>query len=390
MASYRKRNGKWEYRIKYRDPATGKIKEKMKSGFSRKADCVEAAAEMEKKIKHGHFNNDASVMFHEYALKWLKDYASNNKPSTVRPREIEYRRLAKHFGYAKINQITSIQYQDYLNSLNEKYATNTISGTHSTARMIFKRAYQDNLIDRDPTLYAKLPKKIETAQSIQDSIYNKRVKIFSREEISLFLHTAKTQGLNNDFEIFSLLVNTGMRVGELCALQENALLKKENGYYIRITQTIYNPTNKMDKYQLLPPKTKGSIRDIEISYYIYELIRKQIIKQKELYIALGGAMKRFIFSKDFGYPETPKQIANRMRRILKLCDLPSYYSPHNFRHSYASILEEEGVPTLYIQKQLGHSTFETTKETYIHLTEKTQKEASEKVLNIAESLSSER
>lgn len=60
----------------------------------------------------------------------------------------------------------------------------------------------------------------------QDSINNKRVKIFSREEISFFLHTAKTQGMNNDFEIFSLLMNTGMRVGELCALQEHALLKK--------------------------------------------------------------------------------------------------------------------------------------------------------------------
>lgn len=101
-------------------------------------------------------------------------------------------------------------------------------------------------------------------------------------------------------------------------------------------------------------------------------------------------MKHFIFSKDVGFPEISKQVANRIRRTLKLCGLPAYYSPHNFRHSYASILEEEGVPTLYIQKQLGHSTFETTKETYIHLTEKTQKEASEKVLNIAESLSSER
>lgn len=45
----------------------------------------------------------------------------------------------------------------------------------------------------------------------QDSIDNKRVKIFSREEISFFLHTAKTQGMNNDFEIFSLLMNAGMR-----------------------------------------------------------------------------------------------------------------------------------------------------------------------------------
>ncbi|MBC2036121.1 Arm DNA-binding domain-containing protein [Listeria booriae] len=49
MASYRKRNGTWEYRIRYTDPATGKQKEKSVAGFKRKADCIEAAAEAEKK-----------------------------------------------------------------------------------------------------------------------------------------------------------------------------------------------------------------------------------------------------------------------------------------------------------------------------------------------------
>ncbi|MBC1284387.1 hypothetical protein HB818_01280 [Listeria booriae] len=47
MASYRKRNGTWEYRIRYTDPATGKQKEKSVAGFKRKADCIEAAAEPE-------------------------------------------------------------------------------------------------------------------------------------------------------------------------------------------------------------------------------------------------------------------------------------------------------------------------------------------------------
>ncbi|MBC6165202.1 hypothetical protein HCA15_00995 [Listeria booriae] len=51
MASYRKRNGTWEYRIRYTDPATGKQKEKSVAGFKRKADCIEAAAEAEKNKK---------------------------------------------------------------------------------------------------------------------------------------------------------------------------------------------------------------------------------------------------------------------------------------------------------------------------------------------------
>ncbi|MBC1561005.1 hypothetical protein [Listeria booriae] len=59
-------------------------KEKSVAGFKRKADCIEAAAEAEKKIKSGHFNSDESVLFIEYAEKWLANYAINNKESTVR------------------------------------------------------------------------------------------------------------------------------------------------------------------------------------------------------------------------------------------------------------------------------------------------------------------
>ncbi|MBC2117497.1 hypothetical protein HCB06_12780 [Listeria booriae] len=181
-------------------------------------------------MKSGHFNSDDSILFIEYAEKWLANYAINNKESTVRPRKIEQKWIVKQFGYIKIKQITSIMYQDFLDELNKIYATNTISGTHSVARMIFKKAYQDNIIDRDPTLYAILPKKLETAQDIQNKISNPISKNIEVEKIKLILSTAKEQGLENDYETFSLLASTGIRVGELIALKYDDL-KSQNGKY---------------------------------------------------------------------------------------------------------------------------------------------------------------
>lgn len=387
MASYRKRNGTWEYRIRYTDPATGKQKEKSVAGFKRKADCIEAAAEAEKKIKSGHFNSDDSVLFIEYAEKWLANYAINNKESTVRPRKIEQKRLIKQFGYIKIKQITSIMYQDFLDELNKIYATNTISGTHSVARMIFKKAYQDNIIDRDPTLYAILPKKLETAQDIQNKISNPVSKNIEVEKIKLILATAKEQGLENDYETFSLLASTGIRVGELIALKYDDLKSQNGKYEIVVTKTLYNPTNNMREYRLLPPKTKGSIRSIDISKELYDLITSLITKQKAIKFATGASYhnEKFIFAKTNGYPQHAKQIANRLSRILKLCKIEDKYTPHSFRHSYATLLEELQLPQVYIQKQLGHASFETTQSTYIHITDNIKKEASAKVNNLAKS-----
>ncbi|CAJ1187138.1 hypothetical protein CPR19081_DFPECDIO_01042 [Companilactobacillus paralimentarius] len=43
MATIHKRNGKWEYRVSYKDPTTGKYRNKTKGGFVRKTECEEAA-----------------------------------------------------------------------------------------------------------------------------------------------------------------------------------------------------------------------------------------------------------------------------------------------------------------------------------------------------------
>jgi hypothetical protein len=42
------------------------------------------------------------------------------------------------------------------------------------------------------------------------------------------------------------------------------LIKKDHLNQLRITKTLYNPDNNMIKYELTPPKTKGSIRTIDI------------------------------------------------------------------------------------------------------------------------------
>lgn len=59
-------------------------------------------------------------------------------------------------------------------------------------------------------------------------------------------------------------------------------LKSKNGNYeIVVIKTLYNPTNNMREYTLLPPKTKGSVRFIDISKELYSMLGSCLRSKKQ-------------------------------------------------------------------------------------------------------------
>ncbi|TMA84270.1 MAG: hypothetical protein E6J77_12975 [Deltaproteobacteria bacterium] len=58
------------------------------------------------------------------------------------------------------------------------------------------------------------------------------------------------------------------------------------------------------------------------------------------------------------------KIRSAFKRALRAARLPEHFTPHSLRHSYASILIAEGVSPAYVQRQLGHSTYTLTVDTY--------------------------
>jgi integrase len=51
-------------------------------------------------------------------------------------------------------------------------------------------------------------------------------------------------------------------------------------------------------------------------------------------------------------------------RVLKRAKLPPHFSPHCLRHSFASLLLEQGESPVYVQRQLGHASIKLTVGTY--------------------------
>jgi integrase len=53
-----------------------------------------------------------------------------------------------------------------------------------------------------------------------------------------------------------------------------------------------------------------------------------------------------------------------MREILKKASLPSHFTPHCLRHTYASLMLQQGESIVYVQRQLGHASIQLTVDTY--------------------------
>lgn len=91
-----------------------------------------------------------------------------------------------------------------------------MEGIHRTGRMIFRKALEMEIIKKDPTEYAYLKKDKKTIEQLEEE---EVPKYLEKEELFLFLKTAREQGLELDYLMFLILSYTGIRVGELVALK---------------------------------------------------------------------------------------------------------------------------------------------------------------------------
>ena len=65
-----------------------------------------------------------------------------------------------------------------------------------------------------------------------------------------------------------------------------------------------------------------------------------------------------------GTPMDESKVRRAMRRVLEHSKLPLHFSPHCLRHTYASLMLQQGESLTYVQRQLGHASINLTADTY--------------------------
>ncbi|MDO3680396.1 site-specific integrase [Paenibacillus ehimensis] len=382
IGSFRRRNckckkkrctcgSKWTYRYHIIDPKTGKRKQKETRGFDTKEEAEEEAKRILVELQNGTYIEEKDLTFQDFAFQWLDLYSKSGKvkQSTVDIRKAKLKILEEHFAQIKVKDITKKMYQEFLNSLLEQYARKTIASIHEVGSLIFKKAVELEIIAKDITEYAEIPTKKLTVEELEGQI--KVPRYLEKEELKQFLEAAKFSNLAIDYPMFVTLAYTGLRVGELCALKWKDIDFSEQ--IISITKTIYNKSNKSGEHALHTPKTKSSIRTLDVDEIVLAALEQHKNNQKAVSLE-----DHFVFVDRKGNPVPITYVQKRMHSLLKHAKIELHLTPHSLRHTHTSLLAEAGVSLEVIQNRLGHQDDKITRAIYLHITKPKRKEASQK------------
>lgn len=161
------------------------------------------------------------------------------------------------------------------------------------------------------------------------------------------------------------MLNTGMRIGEVIALEWSDINFSEE--IIKIDKSMqYNvKVDGEEKRQsfVKSPKTKKSIRIIPINDEIRFILGQIQNMDSRLKIESG-----IVCCSETGGYALPRSIQRSLGMIVSGSDLP-YMWVHLLRHTFGSELIRRGVEISIVSRLMGHSNTTTTYNTYIHVLE---------------------
>ncbi|MDO4344899.1 MAG: tyrosine-type recombinase/integrase [Eubacteriales bacterium] len=156
-----------------------------------------------------------------------------------------------------------------------------------------------------------------------------------------------------------LCLYTGLRIGELCALQWQDIDLKCGCLCINKTILRINSTEKEDRQTVVlidTPKTVHSKRIIPLPSHLIKLLAKRKTKDygPDTYFLTGTT----------SYIE-PRNYYNKYKHCLRECGLPAY-TFHTLRHTFATRCVEKGMDPKALSEILGHADVKTTLDKYVH------------------------
>ncbi|MCX6819938.1 MAG: tyrosine-type recombinase/integrase [Candidatus Adlerbacteria bacterium] len=283
-------------------------------------------------------------------LKDLKtqflEYLEIEKGRSIKTVENYDRYLSRFLAYSKITSpanLTESAVREFRLHLNRQAGT---AGTmkHKTQNyyMISLRAFLKFLRKRD--IESLNPERIELAK-----VGARDLDLITSAELERLMAGPKGSGLSElrDRAILELFFSTGLRVSELCSLNRD----------LDLTRDEFSIRGKGEKIRVvfLSPAAKRVIK---------EYLDKRGDVDEALFIQMGKGSKN---AKELRL--TPRSVERLVKKYAIKAGITRKVTPHVIRHSFATDLLQNGADLRSVQALLGHANIATT-QVYTHVTDK--------------------
>ncbi len=342
---------KYNVRINYTD-LSGKNHQLTRTAYGL-ADAKELEAKLTREVKESAPGERMNLrnLFEEYKTSKRHDV---RETSLEKDSQILERHVLAYLGDKMIDKLNKTVLQNWKNSISELgLALSTRQNIYSEFRTLLNYAVRMEYLHKNPlTLVGNFKDPYQTNPQ-------EKIQYYTAAEFKKFIHCARNAAVNltdwGYYVFFNIAFYTGMRKGEINALKWSDI----DGDIINVRRSITQKLKGGDRET--PPKNKSSYRSIQMPHPLIAVLNEHKERQKKINnfsedMRICGGVKCL----------RDTSIANRNIKYAEAAGLKCI-RVHDFRHSHASLLANEGINIQEIARRLGHSKIEITWNTYSHL-----------------------
>ena len=352
----RRKDGLVEKKVKVPD---GKGGFKRKSVYNR--DPVELdieVTEIKDQVNKNLFIPENKLTLEQVGNRWYNALPTTREDTTKEGYKVYLDHAIRLRGKKEIQTFLPVDIQEMYNEfMNEKTkkgedrSINTLKHLHFVVNTIFKFAIKNKLLRENPC--ADMGKDIKPDE-FEPYVYNES------EYIELLRKVMGTEE-----EVISVLGGgVGLRAGEICGLQLIDINRDEN--QIKVNRSRFRVKGKVGNKK---PKSKNSLRVVDVDEYIISVIDK--------YIAQRKVESEYVLCRSTGKPYTNAEISGKFHDVLLKYNLPKTRL-HDLRHFCATQYARLGVDIKTAAEQLGDDP-QTILKVYQHVLGDMKKKAAAKI-----------
>lgn len=303
---------------------------------------------------------DKNITIGGFLNKFYADYVEQSVAETTQRRYDEFSGLhiIPEIGNVKLQDIKPAEIQAlYTRLIKKGLSQSTVLKVHRFLHLAFKYAIAWGYLRFNPADGVKAP-----------SPERKEMVIPTDKEIKMLLNATRGKPMYWPIYIGS---TTGMRLGEICGLQEKSVDLKEKKYIVQQTLKRIN-----GKLILKTTKTAGSRRPVPFLPGTIEELKKYSKERARNRLKYGPKYKDagYFLQREHGQAMQPDDVSKAFKKLIRDFGMSEDITFHSLRHYHATWLFLQGVPIKVVSERLGHSSVRITLDIYSHVLPDMQKD----------------